>query len=440
MIKHIVARNWLVMSLPFFVGISFINLDLLGASGEVLKWGTRLYFTALGGLGILLYWRQILQHVTDWPMYMVLFGWFLFTAIVGVNPQLGILRWALMVQFMLLAACFAASMSAAKFHKMVFYSLAPVTILNALIFVLIPSLGMDEREGFAGVIGDKNLAGQFYVISIVVSLYYAFAVSSRRERWFAATLALVGLAFLIETRSKTSIGLGLLAILACGLYYAASRNGRMKAAMLVSTALSCSAVVLWAGIHQIDLDSILYALEDVSFSGRTTIWRAALTVIAERPWIGQGFGSFWQTGSEVNGFQGRQHLDIFEVWIDDAKVINQSHNGYLDLLLSVGIIGAVLSVGAILLSLRQLQRLIVTTPGRSPDRFAFMMAHSCIVVLLLNNLLESTLFYSPIYSVGGMLLLLLVQSNWWWAAGRTARSEAPLRFRNIPTAQGRASS
>lgn len=439
MIRPNVARNWLVLSLPLFIAVNLFDHTKLGALGDVVKWGGRLYFTALTGVGLALYWRQILQHVLAWPMYWVLFGWFLFTAIAGVDPQLGIQRWLLMVQFMLLAACFAASMSAATFHRMLFRGLAAITVLNMVVFILIPSLGVDERGGFAGVIGDKNLAGQFYITSTVVSLYYLFAASSRAERYAAAGLALAGLAFLAETRSKTSIGLGVLAIVLCGFYYALGRNRRMKAMLLIGMGLAGSAAIVWAGVLQVDLDRVLYAFEDVTFSGRTTIWRAVTTVIAERPWIGQGFGSFWQTGALQNGFQGRQHLDIFETWIEDATLINQAHNGYLDLLLSVGIIGAVLAVCAVLMSLAYLQRLILATPGRSADRFAFMMAHNCIIVLLLNNLLESTLFYAPVYSVGSILLLLFVQTNWWWTARRALRSEARRPFRRLPAVQERAS-
>jgi O-antigen ligase len=171
----------------------------------------------------------------------------------------------------------------------------------------------------------------------------------------------------------------------------------------------------------------------VSLSGRVTIWHAVVTMIQDRPWIGHGFGSFWQTQDLLNGLGARTHLSEMEKWIDDARVINQAHNGYLDLLLSVGIIGLVLVVGAHFVALNKLRKLIRRPDVKSSDRYAFMAVHSSILTILLNNFLESTLFYSPFYSVGAMMLMFLVYANAWHAMERrTVVRMTPVPYADPP--------
>jgi O-antigen ligase len=235
----------------------------------------------------------------------------------------------------------------------------------------------------------------------------------------AALVAVLALFFLIKTNSKTSIFLGLSTVTLCSVYYfVIGRDRRIATIMLLALGLFVGGGALWAGLTMMTTDQVAYAVRDVSLSGRVTIWHAIVTMIQDRPWIGHGFGSFWQTQDLLNGFGARTHLSEMEKWIDNAHVINQAHSGYLDLLLSVGIVGLVLVVGAHFMALARLQKLIRRPDVRRSDRYAFMAVHSSILTILLNNFLESTLFYSPFYSIGALMMVFLVYTNTWHAMGR----------------------
>lgn len=400
-------------SLFLFILTLFFDFTLVIPNVELVKWGTRAFQLLFTVLALALYWREIVDHLQG-RMYLVLFGWALVTAVCGINPSVGVFRWMLGIQLLLLVACFTATVpTPADLHRLLFYGFAVVATVNAAIFVVNPSYSVDDRGGFAGVLSDKNLAGQFNIVLLSLALYYLFATWRRRESVVAALFCVLALFFLIETKSKTSIFLGLATVTGCAFhYYITSRNHRVAALAALAIALACGGAALWAGVSVVTWDHIVYWVRDVSLSGRTTIWNAVALLISDRPWIGHGFGSFWQTQDLLNGLGARTHLSASEQWIDEAKVINQAHNGYLDLLLSVGIVGLVL-VGSHVVALRRLGRLFWRHDVLPRDRYALMAVHSSMVTILLNNSLESTLFYSPFYSVGALMMLFLGYANWW---------------------------
>jgi O-antigen ligase len=83
------------------------------------------------------------------------------------------------------------------------------------------------------------------------------------------------------------------------------------------------------------LHGLLQALYiDPTFTGRTDIWRFVIAHIAERPFTGYGFSTFWLTEDVVYGFK-----DVG--WVSS---VSTAHNGYLDLALQLGIPGAFLMI------------------------------------------------------------------------------------------------
>ena len=86
--------------------------------------------------------------------------------------------------------------------------------------------------------------------------------------------------------------------------------------------------------------AILRALSiDPTFTGRTDIWKFALSAISEHPWKGQGFEAFWFSEALKHGLEGKTK------WL--AQVAT-SHNSYVDVALTIGVPGLVLTLVAFL--------------------------------------------------------------------------------------------
>jgi O-antigen ligase len=198
--------------------------------------------------------------------------------------------------------------------------------------------------------------------------------------------------------------------------YAALSSDRRGAAMAGLTTLGLMAALLaaFAG-SDITVSWIARQFDDVTFTNRREIWELVSFAISRRPILGHGFGSFWQADPVENPFGRMMQLHVLQTWVNEADHINQAHNGYLDLLLNTGTVGLVLALAAVWLTLGRLVRMMREAAPGSPDRSGLFAAHSLVVWVLLNNVMESTLFYAPVYSLGVVLVIVLVQTDAWRA-------------------------
>ena len=73
--------------------------------------------------------------------------------------------------------------------------------------------------------------------------------------------------------------------------------------------------------------------EKIDLTGRGEIWQLSIEQVNSHPFWGIGYAAFWGTGTVP---------DVFNVPYRFFQFINQSHNGYIDLLVQLGVIGLVL--------------------------------------------------------------------------------------------------
>jgi O-antigen ligase len=181
-----------------------------------------------------------------------------------------------------------------------------------------------------GVHAHKNSAGSAAATAAIVFICQAFAL---RRRW-DILLALLAIGFLVMTRSKSSLGLLPVALLA-GLIYRAARQSVLDRA-IAGTAAALAILLLGAAL-MFNWDMLSRVLEDPQqFTGRAAIWQAELNYIRDHPLFGAGFGTFGNTGvrSPIYAYVGTG-------WVAH---IGEGHNGYLEMLVTVGSIGLFLGV------------------------------------------------------------------------------------------------
>jgi exopolysaccharide production protein ExoQ len=93
-----------------------------------------------------------------------------------------------------------------------------------------------------------------------------------------------------------------------------------------------------------DLDPVGMALEALgkerTLTGRSVLWEFAVDLIEARPWLGNGFDAFWNSGISSTGH--------FIQYVVKAEVKN-FHNSYLDIAVQLGFVGLTLTVGFLLL-------------------------------------------------------------------------------------------
>ncbi len=184
----------------------------------------------------------------------------------------------------------------------------------------------EVTAGWRGSFIHKNALGPFLVVALLTIL----VLERRRSlRWCSATIA-CGL--LVMTQSVTAWWVatvcgGLLGWLTWYARTPARTRGGVALPSLVIGGLMLAGL---ARVYPVVVDA--YG-KDLTFSGRTVIWKAALEAIAARPLTGYGVGGVWfrPTAEPARSIIADAGFTIFH-----------THNGYIELLLLLGAIGLAL--------------------------------------------------------------------------------------------------
>ena len=132
-----------------------------------------------------------------------------------------------------------------------------------------------------------------------------------------------------------------------------------------------------------------YLSDPAALTGRVQIWPLMLDYASDHLWLGSGYGSFWSI----------DNAPIYEYTSGWLATINHAHNGYLNLLVQIGLGGLIITV--VVFIVQPVGRLLLARFSQMAWRFYFATA---LTFIYLNNLLESSLLdrANPIW----VLLLL----------------------------------
>ena len=353
----------------------------------------RLFVPAMAALAVTLIWAR---REAAWTclsankllMIVVLFS--LASFFWSDYPDLTLRRATLFVLLTTITLGLAASIDDLPlFHARLFCALFAVIVANLVVTAFWPAQAITDI-GVAGLYGQKNPAGMVAMIAVVVSATYACGAQRRPERVFGLVGAACALVFLILTRSKTSISLTFLG-LAVGLIFWMAQKLGARFALLVFGGLSAAVVALLGLAMASDFNGqqVLGSLfTDTTFSGRSELWAFAWRSALQRLWLGHGYGAFWDVGA------ANDPLAKLEpgTWLGDVRigVINQVHNGYLELCLHIGLPMTFVAVSAIVAALFVATRKAIR--AHADVAAAYAMAALILFLHLLHNQTEASLF------------------------------------------------
>jgi len=170
---------------------------------------------------------------------------------------------------------------------------------------------------------------------------------TRRKPLLIAMLV-VGMLLLVLTRSRSSLG-SLMAALFVLWALGGQRQGKVVVALGIAWVVCV--VALAASLSGFDIEDsaanmALMGRHDStgSLNGRTALWAELSGYFWERPLVGYGYDSFWES-------EHIQDVSSHLQW-----TINTAHSAYLDTLLAVGLIGAGTLLLAMVISIGQALR------------------------------------------------------------------------------------
>ena len=279
------------------------------------------------------------------PGYLALGGWTVTTVVISLEPGTSARRFVLT----LCVAAVAASLLLLPKNQTELRRWLAIAILTLLAvcylgLLLVPNLSIhlatDAQEpalagAWRGVFGHKNLAAGVMVMLLFLGIYIIRAGS-----WLAGGFA-VGLTalFLINAGGKSALLL-CVAVLVLTSLAAMIRSFWGRAVVLLTPLVLLNMIGIGSVMNE-NLAAISKALPlDSSFTGRTDIWAFGVQTAQLRPWTGYGFAAFW-------GSPAVQDLPLGTEW---AATAAHSHNGYLDITLTMGLPGLLLLIAVFVIA------------------------------------------------------------------------------------------
>lgn len=257
-----------------------------------------------------------------------------------------------------------------------------IMLIVYAVLLLAPSLAVHSAEGAEGVhVGDwrghlshKNYAAPVFSMLTMVGIY-CWRMGFRLR---GLTIAALGLIFVVNSGSKTTAGFLPVAI---GLVYLIRLTGRPGLVLAIHAGLVALVAALTVGtvLSPALLGLTRDLIADPTFTGRDEIWKFATRHIAERPWLGYGYVSFWQTPLVTTLEENTEAS-----W--DIRGIGSGHNSYLDAMLMFGIPGG--AVITYLLMINPLRHYLAAYQVRANRNLADLFA-SIVIFMTYIGMLES---------------------------------------------------
>jgi O-antigen ligase len=204
---------------------------------------------------------------------------------------------------------------------------------------------------------------------------------------------IISLAFVLLVGSESSTSLFAFVILAFtgSLFYIDNQFRKISAGRLLSF-ITITAILIFIVYAFMETPDLVNAFlgnfgEDITFTGRTDLWQDIFHEAKKHLWLGTGYQTFWVITND-------DLLKLYEVYTWLPK---QAHNGYIDLINEVGIIGSVLFLLMIISYFRNVIKL------KQKQIWTWFIAAVLIV-----NLQESTLFHGGILTGSIFIISYLI--------------------------------
>ncbi len=300
----------------------------------------QLAWSLFAALGFIALWANPFQarkfFLASVPLMMLLV-WCALSIFWAPDVTIASRRFIRLVFVFIAAAGIAVAVPSLRtFHRTAIVVLGVVMFINFTSVFLVPGLARDEAGNFTGMYSHRNTAGLISTIAFFCWLSAARWSSDRQSRFFLYIGSGIWCIFTFFTASKTSIVISVLSPIAVITLAHIVRRYGLSAwfsfmTLFLAAMIFLSIMILFTSPT---LDEMLgIFLPDTTLTGRTILWRFLFEEFSFHPWLGIGFGSFWGTGDTSPAV-------VFGA--EFISRINQGHNGYLDILLTTGVVGLIL--------------------------------------------------------------------------------------------------
>jgi exopolysaccharide production protein ExoQ len=375
-----VAWLWIVGSRPVSIWLGInradASLQLDGSPVDAALFGVLL--AAAVGVLIRRGGRTRALLTTNWPI-LIYFVYCLVSVTWSSHPDVAFKRWI-------------KSLGDLAAALIILTDGQPIAALKRVIsrvgFVLLPTSVLlikyygDLGRGYdpdgnpmnTGVTTNKNTLGIMLLVISLGTLWHVMTLlrdraQPNRGRHLLAqgTLLTFGIVLLAMADSATCIACFILGgglILATNFRVVRSRPTRVHAL--------CLAIVFAGGVALLfgGEANVIHALgRKTNLTGRTEVWAAVIPAVSNSI-VGDGFESFWISPDAQKVWRGL----ILSGWRDPESLINEAHNGYIEVYLNLGWIGVCLLALILISGYRCAGKAFQRDPGLASLMLAYITA------------------------------------------------------------------
>jgi O-antigen ligase len=234
----------------------------------------------------------------------------------------------------------------------------------------------DAASPVLSTLGRANFLGSYLVLIIPLTAALAF-VGPRRALTFLFLIAqLICLLFTLSRGAWLGSFTALIVALVARSYATGRPRPALAALALVLLAAGSFLLLsrlapsnaLIAQVPGFERLASLTHTDQGSVAARLTIWRATLPLIGARPWLGYGLDTMWP-----------RFIRVFPpqmVYYQGRLTVDRAHNLWLDLGMSVGLIGALAFLALLLAAFRRVRTGLRTVHDRDKRLFWVALAAS----------------------------------------------------------------
>lgn len=294
-----------------------------------------LYFLAF--VGLISKWRVVYQLILKEKWLFMFIGWALLSVLWSEYMSVSFKRWLQLFGSVLICVSalvnFRSEEEVLACFKAVLLIYLPLTVAS---IILVPGAVHLDSSAWRGLAPHKNILGQACLVSLLVWVFAWRRSMSRIGQSLCLLGAALSFVLLVGSKSMTSLLTAFILLSVCILAAAVRKIiqpliGRFSAWLLTATLFACYGAVLLA-YPEILSGVVGFFDREINLTGRSDLWARVLEETAGRFILGWGYGGFW-----VGNSPWLDNLYAEFIWLP-----NQAHQGYLDILIETGIVGAII--------------------------------------------------------------------------------------------------
>jgi len=326
---------------------------------------------------LILRWQKTLYTLISWSngLFLLLIALVPLSTLWSVEPGKTLSASIAMIGTCLFGLYLASNYSPKQQLQLLGWSFAISIIFSFLFAIALRKYGVMggvHTGAWRGIYTHKNWLGRMMVLASGT----LFLLANDAKKYHRTLWLFFSLAFLLILLSRSSSSLINTVLVVFTVWV--SRIFRFHTKLLIPVLLSIIAVGVVLSLSSTSIaEAVVGSLgKDLSGTGRADIWPYSIEKISQRPFLGYGFGVFW------NGLKGESAIIVRALkW-----PVPNSHNGFIDLGIDFGLLGIGLFAASFFQTLVGSVRWI-----RRTQSWISLWSLLLLIFMTMSNLTESAL-------------------------------------------------